>query len=183
FRNLCHLGNERFDDLVDGFVDGRHRVRSSAAQWSLRPGWVRPGLKRGFPLPDQALGKLRKKGRPPSGGRPTLTSSFQSDREDRNDLVATVDDDDLVADHEIPESSPRGMDVHEDGGAFDHAHALRPRGPPADREVDIAGTRYIAAGQDRLPDFGALLCRQAHAAARLALLSLPLLGLPLLGLP
>src|SRR2546429_5779463 len=29
-RNLCHLRNERFDDLIDPFVD-RHRFRSSAA--------------------------------------------------------------------------------------------------------------------------------------------------------
>src|SRR5262249_56008388 len=72
------------------------------------------------------------------------------------------------------------MDVHDDRGDRDHAHARRHRGAHADREVDIAGTRYIAASQDRLPDFGALLCRQAHAAARLALLSLTLLGLPLL---
>ena len=31
FRNPCHLGNERFDDLIDRFVDG-HRFRSSAAE-------------------------------------------------------------------------------------------------------------------------------------------------------
>src|SRR5262249_14338303 len=49
-------------------------------------------------------------------------------------------------------------------------------------EVDVAGTRYIAASQDRLSDLGALLCRQVHAAASLALLSLTLLGLTLLGL-
>lgn len=59
-------------------------------------------------------GKAEKRGRPPSGGRPTVVSSFQSDREYRNDLVVTIDDDDLVADDEVPESPPLGMDVHDD---------------------------------------------------------------------
>src|SRR5262245_53993799 len=50
-------------------------------------------------------------------------------------------------------------------------------------EVDVVDPRYIAAGQHRLPNLRALLCRQAHAAARLALLSLTLLaGLALLTL-
>jgi len=72
------------------------------------------------------------------------------------------------------------MDVHDDRRDFDHAHARRHRGAHVDREVDVAGTRYIAAGQDRLSDLGALLRRQADAATRRALLSLTLLGLPLL---
>src|SRR5215831_3712556 len=114
------------------------------------------------------------------GGRPTLSSSFQSDRQDRDDLVVTVDDDDLVADHEVPESPPLRMDVHDDRRDFNHAHARRHHGAHVGREVDVAGTRYIAAGQDRLSDLGALLRRQGHAATRLALLSLTLLGLPLL---
>src|SRR5215831_10907386 len=110
------------------------------------------------------------------GGRPTLSSSFQSDRQDRDDLVVTVDDDDLVADHEVPESPPLRMDVHDDRRNFNHAHARRHHGAHVDREVDV----NIAASQDRLSDLGALLRRQGHAATRLALLSLTLLGLPLL---
>src|SRR5215471_15225025 len=89
------------------------------------------------------------------GGRPTLSSSFQSDRQDRDDLVVTVDDDDLVADHEVPESPPLRMDVHDDRRDFNHAHARRHHGAHVDREVDVAGTRYIAAGQDRLSGLGA----------------------------
>src|SRR5262249_55526144 len=58
-----------------------------------------------------------------------------------------------------------------------------PLGARVDGELDVAGTRYIAAGQDRLSDLGALLRRQGHAATRLALLSLTLLGLPLLAGP
>jgi hypothetical protein len=121
------------------------------------------------------MGAAASKWRPPN-------SRFivQSDREDRNDLVAAVDDDDLVADHEVPESPPLRMDVHDDGRDFDHPHARRHRGTHAHREVDVAGPRYIAAGQDRLSDLGALLRRQGCAAGRLALLSLTLLGLPLL---
>jgi hypothetical protein len=122
----------------------------------------------------------RKKGRPPSEDRPTLGSPFQSDREDRNDLVVTVDDDDLVADHEVPESPPLGMDVHDDCGDFDDAYPRRHHGAHVDREVDVAGTWYVAASQDRLSDLGALLRRQGCAAGGLALLSLTLLGLPLL---
>src|SRR5262245_10115697 len=74
------------------------------------------------------------------------------------------------------------MDVHDDRRDFNHVHAPRHHGAHVDREVDVAGTRYIAASQDRLSDLGALLCRQVHAAASLALLSLTLLGLTLLGL-
>jgi hypothetical protein len=127
------------------------------------------------------------KRRPQSRGRPTLSSSFQSDREDRNDFVATVDDDDLVADHEVPESPPLRMDVHDDRGDLDHPHARWHRGTHAHREVDVAGPRYIAAGQDRLSDLGALLRRQGRASARLALLTLlallALLSLAGLSLP
>ena len=94
--------------------------------------------------------------------------------------MAAVDNDDLVADHEVPESPPLRMDVHDDRGDLDHAHARWDRGTHAHREVDVAGPRYIAARQDRLPDLGALLRRQGCAAGRLALLSLTLLGLPLL---
>ena len=43
-----------------------------------------------------------------------LSVRRQSDREDRNDFVAAVDNDDFVADHEVPESPPLGMDVHDD---------------------------------------------------------------------
>src|SRR5262249_38802550 len=118
------------------------------------------------------------KGATSSGDRPTLSSLFQSDREYCNDLVATIHDDDLVADHKVPESPPLRMDIHDDRGDFDHAYARRHRGAHVDREVDVAGTRYIAAGQDRLSDLGALLRRQADAATRRALLSLTLLGLP-----
>src|SRR5262249_12001070 len=72
------------------------------------------------------------------------------------------------------------MDGHDASGDADPGHARRHRGTNADREVDIAGTRYSAASQDRLSDLGALLRRQVHAATRLALLSLTLLGLALL---
>src|SRR5262249_54002348 len=71
-----------------------------------------------------------------------------------------------------PESSPLGMDVHDDGRDFVHPHARWHRGTHAHREVDVAGPRYIAAGQDRLSDLGALLRRQGRASARLALLTL-----------
>jgi len=97
--------------------------------------------------------------------------------------VATIDDDDLVADHEVPESPPLRMDVYDDRGDLDHPHARWHRGTHAHREVDVAGTRYLAAGQDRLSDLGALLRRQGRASARLALLtllSLAGLSLPLL---
>jgi hypothetical protein len=123
------------------------------------------------------------KRRPQSRGRPTLGSSVQLDYENRNDLVATIDDDDLVADHEVPESSPLGVDAHDDGRDFDHPHARWHRGTHAHREVDVAGPRYIAAGQDRLSNLGALLRRQGRASARLTLLtllSLAGLSLPLL---
>ena len=50
----------------------------------------------------------------PSGAVQLSLRRFQSDREYRNDLVVTIDDDDLVADDEVPESPPLGMDVHDD---------------------------------------------------------------------
>jgi hypothetical protein len=37
---------------------------------------------------------------------PNSRSVVQSDREYRNDLVVTIDDDDLVTDDELPESPP-----------------------------------------------------------------------------
>ena len=110
-----------------------------------------------------------------------VSRSFRSDREYGNDLVVEIHDDDLVADHEVPESTPLGMDFHDDRRDFDHAHARRHHGAHADREVDVRGTRYIAAGQDRLSDLGALLRGQGRAAtARLALLRLALRSLSLL---
>src|SRR5262249_56389026 len=114
------------------------------------------------------------------GGRHTLGWSSQAPRKDRDDFVVRVDDDDLVADHKVQDPPPLRMDVHDDRGDFNHAHARRHRGAHVDREVDVAGTRYIAAGQDCLSDLSALLRRQADAATCLALLSLTLLGLPLL---
>src|SRR5262245_29963600 len=100
-----------------------------------------------------------KKGAASDRRPPDLSWSLQSDREDRNDLVATIDDNDLVANQKVPESPPLVMDVHDDRRDFNHAHARRHHGAHVDREVDIGGTRHIAAGQDRLSDLGALLRR------------------------
>jgi hypothetical protein len=97
--------------------------------------------------------------------------------------VVAINDDDLIADDEVHVPAPLGMDLDERRGNRHHMHVTWHVGANAHGEVDVVDPRYIASGQHRLPNLRALLCRQAHAAARLALLSLTLLaGLTLLTL-
>src|SRR6266508_3531583 len=97
-------------------------------------------------------------------------------RDDRNNSIIAVDDNHLVADHEVAVAAPLRMKLHE--GRRDRNDAHRPRHcrAHADGEVDVAGTWYVTAGQHLLSDLGLLLCRQRGAAAApLSLLSLALL--------
>jgi hypothetical protein len=125
-------------------------------------------------------GALRKKRRPPIGGRPIIPRLFLSDVDDRDDPVVAVDDDDLITNDEVHVPAPLGVDLDERRGNRHHPHAGWHRGADADGEVDVIDPRYIPAGQDRLSDLRALLRCQVHAAARLALLRLTLLSLSLL---
>src|SRR6266540_1772206 len=94
-------------------------------------------------------------------------------RDDRNNSIIAIDDNHVVADHEVAVAAPLRMKLHE--GRRDRNDAHRPRHcrAHADGEVDVARTWHVTAGQHRLSDLGALLCRQR--AARLSLLSLALL--------
>src|SRR5215470_11643331 len=126
-------------------------------------------------------------------GRPfALTFGRGSDRHDGDDPVIAVDDDDLVTDDEVHVAAPLRMNLDQRAGNLDHAHAGRHCCTDREREIDVIGTRHVAAGQHRLPDPSALLGCQGHAAASLALLHLRLArlgllallpGLPLRGLP
>lgn len=119
-------------------------------------------------MPKRGFGCLR---RPEVGiGRQTGPVSHASccdlKRDDRNNSIFAIDDDHLVADHEVAVAAP----LHE--GRRDRNDAHRPRHcrAHADGEVDVAGS------WSRLSNFGALLRRQrSAAAARLSLLSLALL--------
>jgi hypothetical protein len=111
--------------------------------------------------------------------RPRFGRSRVSDSDNRDDPVVAVDDDDLITNDEVHITAPFGIDLDEQRGNRHHTDAGRNGGADAQREVDVGGTRCIAAGQDRLSDLGALLRRQVDAAARLALLRLTLLRLPL----
>jgi hypothetical protein len=127
--------------------------------------------------------RLAKKDGPQSEAVPPLTPFSSSDVDDRDDPVVAINDDDLIADDEVHVPAPLGMDLDERRGNRHHMHVTWHGGANAHGEVDVVDPRYIAAGQHRLPNLRALLCRQAHAAARLALLSLTLLaGLTLLTL-
>src|SRR5262249_34321994 len=53
----------------------------------------------------------------------------------RDDLAASVDDDDLVTHHEVLVSAPLRIDFDERGGHFDDPHARRYGGSDAQREV------------------------------------------------
>jgi hypothetical protein len=101
----------------------------------------------------------------------------RTDRHDRDDLVAAIDDDNVVTHHEEGVSAPFGMDLDQRGRHFDDAHAGRNDGADAEREVDAVNTRHVAAGQDGLLDLGALLGGQVSSAGTLALLRLALLAL------
>jgi len=105
---------------------------------------------------------------------------FQSDLDDRDDPVVAIDDDDLITNDEVQVPAPLRMDLDERRGNLHHPHAGWHAGADAQGEVDVIDPRHIPAGQDRLSDLRALLRRQIHAAARLALLRLTLLSLPLL---
>src|SRR5262249_41324143 len=95
---------------------------------------------------------------------------------DRDDPVVAIDDDDLVADHEVHVTAPIRVDLDQRRRDLHHAHAGRHLGADADREIDVACARHIAADQHGLPDLGALVAGQRHAAAA-ALLGLSLWGL------
>src|SRR5262245_14779664 len=97
------------------------------------------------------------------------------DVEHRDDAVVAVDDNDLVADHKVHVSAPLRMNVHDDRRDRDDADARRHHRAHADREVDVGRARYVAAGENGLPDLGALLRRQRGAAAA-GLLLLRLVG-------
>ena len=116
------------------------------------------------------------------GGRPQVCWLFQLDVDDRDDPVASVDDDDLIANDEIHVPAPLGIDFNERRGNRYNPDAGWHRGAGAEREVDAINPRHISAGQDRLPDLRPLLRCQVCAAAGLALLSLALLPLALLRL-
>ena len=94
--------------------------------------------------------------------------------------MVAIDDDDLITNDEVQVPAPLRMDLDERRGNLHHPHAGWHAGADAQGEVDVIDPRHIPAGQDRLSDLRALLRRQIHAAARLALLRLTLLSLPLL---
>jgi hypothetical protein len=94
--------------------------------------------------------------------------------------VVAIDDDDLITNDEVQVPAPLRMDLDERRGNLHHPHAGWHAGADAQGEVDVIDPRHIPAGQDRLSDLRALLRRQIHAAAGLALLRLTLLSLPLL---
>jgi hypothetical protein len=81
-----------------------------------------------------------------------------------NDTVVAIDDDDLIVDHEVQESTPLWTDLHDHPRDRDDPYAARHGSADADGEVDVAGARRVAADQDRLPDPGALLRRQRDVA-------------------
>src|SRR5262249_18329857 len=71
--------------------------------------------------------------------------------------------------------APFRMDLDQGFRNRDHVHGARDRSAHAHREVDIVDAWDVAAGKDGLPDLGALLRGERHAAAGLAaLLRLPL---------
>ena len=87
-------------------------------------------------------------------------------RDDRNNSIIAIDDDHLVAGHEVALTAP----LREGRRDRNDKHRRRHHRAHADGEVDVAGP------WSRLSDFGALLRSQrSAAAARLSLLSLALL--------
>jgi hypothetical protein len=86
--------------------------------------------------------------------------------------VIAINNDDLITYDEVHVAAPFGMDLDEDRRNLDYMYRSRNGGTDRDRELDVAGARYVAAHQHRLSDLGPLLARQRHVSAALALLSL-----------
>jgi hypothetical protein len=120
-------------------------------------------------------------GRPPPACAADDSSRVigQSDRNHRYDPMVAVNDDDFIADDEVPVSAPFRMNLDENLGYLDHMHVGRNGGADRDVEVDARDTRSTSAHQNRFPDLGALLGRQRHGAASLT--SSRLTGLAWLG--
>jgi hypothetical protein len=137
---------------------------------------VKPSLlEHGLDLPDLIRAQVQR-GRSAS----SKARAAGTDRHDRHDLTAMVDNDDVVAYDEVLVSTPRRIDLDERRGDVDHSHARRDQCSDAQREVDIIHPRHVSAGEDCLLNLRALLRGQVHAASNLALLSLALLSLALL---
>jgi len=99
--------------------------------------------------------------------------------DDRDDLTALVDDDDVVTRHEEPVTPELRENLDERWIDVDDAHAGRDHRADRQREVHVIDARQVAASKHRLLNSDALVGRQIHSAADLTLLRLTLLSLAL----
>ena len=135
-------------------------------------------VKRDLQLPDLLRAQVH--GSPAGAGvasiLPRIHRGGGTRGHDGHDVMATIDDDDVVATDEVHVFAPLGPDCDQLLGDGDEEHALRHKRADGQREVDAVYARHVAAREHRLADARALALvqrdRRIASSARLPCLLL-----------